>query len=88
MAAADDLEDWDPKTGTVIPKRVTPKVPAGSARQGIPVREISPSDINLGGGSRMIGRTPTYQKGGKVMSKERSQANYCKGGKVISAKSW
>jgi hypothetical protein len=51
------------------------------------VREISPEDINLGGGSRMIGRSPTYQKGGKVKSGS-DTSMFCKGGKVISSRSW
>jgi len=40
-----------------------------------------PEDINLGGGSRMIGRTPTYKSGGKV-----GQHCYSTGGKVLSCK--
>jgi len=83
MADKDDLEDWDPKSGTTVAKRPTPRVPAGSPRQGIPVREISPSDVNLGGGSRMIGRTPTYNRGGAVKLGSPKVSAPCKDTKTI-----
>ena len=84
---ADKDDDFPPE---IDPETRRPKVLVPLRRPGPakgPVREISPEDINLGGGSRMIGRSPTYQKGGKVKSGS-DTSMFCKGGKVISSRSW
>jgi hypothetical protein len=68
MIMADD--DWNPgpeiDPETRRPKVLTP-LRRPSAGGGPPVRDIGPSDVNLGGGSRMIGKAPTYRRGGTVV---------------------
>jgi len=64
-AGGDTDPEIDPQTRR--PKVLTPlRRPSAG---GGPVREIDPgpTDVNLGGGSRMIGRAPTYQGGGAAV---------------------
>jgi hypothetical protein len=58
--ARDDLEEWDPKTGTSKPAKINPVRPGGSPNRDTPAIPISP-------GGYMKGKsTPQYQKGGSV----------------------
>jgi len=64
MADKDDEYPPEKDPETRRPRVLTPLRKPSAGGGG--VRDISPTDTNLGGGSRMIGRAPTYNKGGMV----------------------
>ena len=68
----------------VLPRSMRPR---SSANAEINAQTADKVRRDAGGGYPLAKNQP-YATGGKVMGKERSQANYCKGGKVISVKSW
>jgi hypothetical protein len=81
MADKDDdtAPEIDPQTRR--PKVLVPLRRPSAGGGG--VRDISPQDTNLGGGSRMIGRAPTYKKGGAVKLGSPAVSAPCKDTKTI-----
>lgn len=80
---ADKLEEWDPKTGTVVKPKPSGIRPGGGGGSG----GAGGSSVPIGPGSSMkSNRSPSYSKGGMVKLGSPKVSAPCRDSKTLSCK--